>query len=797
MQILNRSESCLRLAWSVSPLPRFRNCPAQPLSLHLCAKGTFELVPGGVAVPVESDPELASGDVPHPEGEHLGLWYPNDFVAVKPSGEFLVQGRAHPPKHSRDPVFTATASVGALSKSILVHGERKWDRSILGSKPGLSSVAGPLPLSYAFSYGGGGLELNPLGRGYDGVELHQIESPGAPVHSSGLEVPPVGFGPIPAEWPQRRIFVGTYGPDYVKTSWPWWPDDFDWRYFRTAPPDQCHSDYWRGDEALMFRNLHPEIPELRSRLPGLQVRCFARRMPEPQRSEPVIGDFDQPFEVAMVLDTIWVNPETGRLILSWRGHIPVETIKFPDLKALWVMLEPIENRADLAAVVATDLAQLDSPKEPVVGNPPQDPMDAKPESAELQESEAEQVEKAVAEARANQPVDPAEAAAKDQLEREMAELDRRAQETAKSPEFQSQHREIEKQSSADSPDLDEIAASIADAESRIAELDQKFAKMEETLPKVTTWQDFQNDGVMDTASMRARGLAGVDCREAPFAGLDLSMIDFSGATLSGVDLPHTNFQGSILDAVDFSGCNLAGTNFSGASLAAAKFSENCLDGACFDGALCGDIKFSGLDLRSAELNGLRAPRASFENCDLSEMDLSRAFLAMAEFPGSNLSGANFSGAMLSGGDFRMCNASRARFVGSHLEGIRGDGETDFSRAIFDECQAKGCILEGCILTEARFVLADLREGRFVEVAADGTDFQKADLRKAVCEDSSFVGATFEGANAMQVVFDRSNLRLVRLDRANLFDSSFWETNLKEARWDAAYIPRTRLASPNQ
>ena len=59
-------------------------------------------------------------------------------------------------------------------------------------------------------------------------------------------------------WPQRAPKVGKdYGARWRKERSPYYAEDFDWTYFNAAPADQRLPGYLRGDEPLVFQNLHP------------------------------------------------------------------------------------------------------------------------------------------------------------------------------------------------------------------------------------------------------------------------------------------------------------------------------------------------------------------------------------------------------------------------------------------------------------------------------------------------------------------------------------------------------------
>lgn len=775
---------------------------ASPLDLHVCCKATFRMEPGHAAVPVECDPELPSGDLTNPEDASLGLEYPSDFVPYKPRGEVLVAGSAVPPAGRSEPIFRARFSAGDLTKTLHIFGERKWEQSIMGIRPGLAAPGTELSLSYAHSYGGPGFAMNPIGQGRETAIMHRIELPNMPVVNPNRELPPAGFGPIPADWMPRRGLLGKYGADYAQTRWPWWPEGFDYSYFQSAPRDQQRDGFWRGDEELVFENLHPSVPNFRSALPGLRPRCFVRRDSEWSAGAPTDRPTRMNAEVAMDLDTIWANPSAEKLVLCWRGHIPIATIKFPDLYALWIQFEPLGATADITPVAEAELlaleqaqAALAAPPERSKPAPPRSSLPAGVDPSGPWPSMAELKEQALAEARRLGPKPPEPRPEDLEAVRKLEEIQAQMKPKLSSPEVAKKVEEAAKFFDGHE-DMHNPAKSLEATEARIAELEAKFQKLEAELPQAPKWQTFQEEGKINTEAMRAHGLPGADCRQAPFAGLDLSLIDFAGCVFEGADLSGAKFCGSNLKNADFSGCKLTGVDFSKATMDGAVFDQTHIQDTIWDGALCGNAKFVDMDLRGVQWARFQGPGASFQGCQFENADLSDAYLVTAEFPDSNLAGANFAGAILSGADLRNCAAAGAIFSRAHVQNLRTDEKTDLTGARLDGALAEGAIFEGTKLVGARFERADLQKCRLVGVDASGAVFDKADLRKAVCEDSDFDGASFLDVNAMESVFDRSICRDARFDRSNLYDASFWETELTRCRWDGAFTPRTRLRGPN-
>ncbi len=131
------------------------------------------------------------------------------------------------------------------------------------------------------------------------------------IPSPGTKLEPAGFGALGQMWIQRFSKLGSYKGNYVKERWPWFPKDFDWSYFNAAPSDLQVNGYLKGDEKLYFENLHPVHSQYNSQLPGLRVRCFISELND--KKEKLFK------EVKMNLDTLWVDMESEKLVLVWRG----------------------------------------------------------------------------------------------------------------------------------------------------------------------------------------------------------------------------------------------------------------------------------------------------------------------------------------------------------------------------------------------------------------------------------------------------------------------------------------------
>ena len=125
---------------------------------------------------------------------------------------------------------------------------------------------------------------------------------------------PMGFGPIGRNWVARYPLAGTYDQNWLDNVFPFLPKDFDERYYQAAPADQ-QIDYPQGGEEVQLLNLTPD-GRTRFLLPTVDVPVvFFRKHGEPERKQAV-------------LDTIVIEPDLGRVLLTWRASVPLKRNMF-------------------------------------------------------------------------------------------------------------------------------------------------------------------------------------------------------------------------------------------------------------------------------------------------------------------------------------------------------------------------------------------------------------------------------------------------------------------------------------
>lgn len=305
--------------------------------LVVVVKATFTIPESG------SDPRLAEEQSKLIEADEFtaepGLSAPlreTDFAHRKPFCDILLNGSAYAPGGRPVRQAIVTAKVGAFTKAFVVKGPRLWQRRLLGVVAGDPEPFAKVSISYDVAYGGidasgGAIRTflsNPVGRGYapnandiDSRPLPHTEEIGNPITAPTGNYQPMSLGPIGRSWSPRAGFAGTYDQRWLDEEAPFWPRDFDPRYFQGAPVDQ-QIQYPRGGEDVVLQNLTAS-GSVRFRLPSLYVPLL------------LIPHLDEDKQVDPVVDTIAFEPDQARFAMTLRATIPMRRSCF-DIKEIIV-----------------------------------------------------------------------------------------------------------------------------------------------------------------------------------------------------------------------------------------------------------------------------------------------------------------------------------------------------------------------------------------------------------------------------------------------------------------------------
>ena len=303
--------------------------------LVVCVKGTFNIPENG------GEPQLAEEQMPLVEADTFsgepGLSapiYESDYPPVKTRCDVLMNGSAYAPAGKPARKVPVSLKVGSISKSFLVVGDRVWKKGILAVTASSPKPFMKMPISYDRAFGGVDANhkdpkkikaylLNPIGVGYlvhlnskfvDNKPLPNTEELRNPVKKPYGNYRPMSFGPIGRGWQTRISFAGTYDQHWLDNIFPFLPPDFDEQYYQAAPADQ-QMPYPGGGEAVMLTNLSPQGRTI-FRLPRIPLLVwFFMKNGEEKEAQAVI-------------DTIVIEPDQGRFMVSWRASLPLKKNMF-------------------------------------------------------------------------------------------------------------------------------------------------------------------------------------------------------------------------------------------------------------------------------------------------------------------------------------------------------------------------------------------------------------------------------------------------------------------------------------
>jgi uncharacterized protein YjbI with pentapeptide repeats len=830
MEILNRTP--FRFGSLVGQIP----FPGH--SLPLLVKGTFELNPGAPATPA-GEQLFPTGDEYDPEDEERqgSLRYSSDFVFLKEKADVLLVGRCIPPGGRPAPRCTVAFQVGDLRHTLQVSGDRCW--AVRGDRwvPTDPKPFAEMSLRYERAFGGEGFGPNPAGKGLVDVlaangrmvrPLPNIEVPESLVTSPDDRPPPAGFGPLDPGWEPRREKLGAYGGDYLRKRWPWFAEDMDRGQFNAAPPSMQLQGYLRGDEGLLFENLHPAHPVFQSALPGLRVRCFTNKQ-DPNSG----GKFT---EIDMRLDTLWVDMEAERLVLVWRGWTPVASSEYDEVGHVYIVSEPMteapesvehhkeafaeriaaqasgrgpggaavaagqtpEGGRDPGSVAAEDGATADGSlgaEATGAGSDVQMGREAGMGSASAASAAGgaagaldPDIKRAIDEARPHLRrlgIDPAELEGGDPevvvpklLEKLKAELRAQGIDLDKAPALTPEQKQHQAEIMADLGIPWNAATGLPELEGFELEnpesmIDREMEKLKSQLPAGGVEVDKHREPTPEQKAELAR--LGIDF-DAIKEGLGpTSEVGDGGESGGGDRMEAEPTPDSVRDSVE-KGESLAGTNLEGIELAGSILPGAILSGSILAGAsFATGADLTGADLTEATLDGASGEGAVFEEAILEKCSVTGALLRGASLKKVRGRGACFDRADLTGADLEGAKLFKASFRDTRLGGAHAPD------AILAQCDVTGLRASGgADLTGASFFRAHGSKPMWMDSDLSGADFRWARLEAADFTGADLTGARMHAADLPRTRFRKATLAGATLTRVNLFEGSFERANLTGA-----------------
>lgn len=291
-------------------------------TLYVIVKATFDVGKDFTLTDEQSPPVEA--DVYWTEPGKSSLKYASDMHTGKPATDIIMLGHACVPGQKEATQLDVSLSVGQVSKTVRVIGDRQW-------KDGKMTRPIPfktMPMVYEKAYGGahivngqivGSETRNPVGRGFagarkakemNGVPLPNLEDPGQLIGEFTDQPTPANFGFCAPNWRPRVDFAGTYDKAWQTTRAPYLPEDFDKRFFNMAHPDLIYPGFLQGGEPVSITHMHPAGP-LKFDLP--HVNLIARIY--------IAGRVETS---SFYLETLLLEPNLQKLSMVWRSALPCD-----------------------------------------------------------------------------------------------------------------------------------------------------------------------------------------------------------------------------------------------------------------------------------------------------------------------------------------------------------------------------------------------------------------------------------------------------------------------------------------
>jgi hypothetical protein len=174
---------------------------------------------------------------------------------------------------------------------------------------------------------GCGLETDP-DAAIDGP-VPNIEDPRQPITGLSDRPRPVGLTPVARNWQPRVGYAGTYDETWRRERAPLWPQDFDERFFCSAPSGLQAAQHLVGGEPVRLEGLHPE-GTLHFRLPTLPFVARSRFTDRTVRTRPV-------------LDGVVIDTDTLSLTMYFRASVPAPLGLLKHRETLLRLVEPWET----------------------------------------------------------------------------------------------------------------------------------------------------------------------------------------------------------------------------------------------------------------------------------------------------------------------------------------------------------------------------------------------------------------------------------------------------------------------
>ncbi|MGJ8680381.1 DUF2169 domain-containing protein [Paraglaciecola sp.] len=833
MQQVNNTQ--FKLAW----MPGMLQSPQH--SLTLIVKGCFDLVANEKSVFTE-DPDASAvmGDLYVGDDPAASLSYANDLIIYKPKADLTLSGLAYPQLGQAG--CTVTFGVGEWSKSLATFNDRFWRWGSATAPEPFGAEKNAIPLIYENAFGGSQFSGNPVGKGINKVTTKQgeelqplpnVEHVNSFVSSPSQKSTPAGFGPLKDNWADKTPVKGTYDDKWLKQHFPYFPKDFDWGYFNTAPQDQQVA-YLSGDETLYFANLRPELPQFSSQLPELRPRLFLH-------GELDGNAFFQ--EVTLRIDTLHVDMEKQQVNLVWRGVVGVQSDEFEEINHACLYVEnmdaPQQPQSYYFDTFQADIAAPDE-EHKLEKFEDKDGVDLPIEQPEVE---------LTATAEDNIAVDDSDSDLDKLFEEQFAAIKKQMQKAGMPTELvdnvgvgmdpmaflnkltttynldasqgeaviAKSHQDFKELLTAHGHDPDALNfPNVFGAESAATESKPNEPELIEIPSPEVTEEDLEK-GDLSGSNLSHRDLSNRDFKEADLAGADLTGANISGSNFTSADLSKANLtganaQGAIFDhailtsvsgnkanfteisAIEalFQKVKLVKANFTLANLTGADFSQSVLAGSLFNETLLENSLFEKADLSHCRYEAVTAVGASFIQSNLRESFFSNSNLSQTNYGLARLSLASFENSDLTDSVLESVDAHGIHFEECILHNVRAGEQSDFTGAKLSGGNANNGMFSDSILANSIFLNVELHSADFSQTDLTMARFEHCNLKMAEFAKANLSDSKLSGVNLFQASFAKTKLSRADLSMSNLYGAEFHQANLQDTNLKGANIKQTKI-----
>lgn len=301
-------------------------------TLYVIVKATFNFGKEFTLADEQIPPTAA--DVYWTEPGKSSIKYASDMHTGKPATDIIMLGHACVPGQKEATQLDVSLTVGKVSKTVQVFGDRQWQDGQMTRPAPFKTMA----MVYEKAYGGahiangqmtGAEARNLVGRGFagtrkpgemNGVPLPNLEDPSQLIRDVHDQPVPACFGFSAPNWQPRVGFAGTYDDTWKKTRAPYLPLDYDSRFLNMAHPDLVYPGYLEGNEPVTITNMHPD-GTFKFELP--QVNPVTRVKVAEYVEQPVFN-----------LETLILEPNQKKLSMVWRAAMPCDKkmLKISEIK---------------------------------------------------------------------------------------------------------------------------------------------------------------------------------------------------------------------------------------------------------------------------------------------------------------------------------------------------------------------------------------------------------------------------------------------------------------------------------